>query len=84
MKIITLASPVDASNYVAGAGTVSSVALRSINYETSRVRFSLVGEDEVVRSEVNGVEVESLDLATDEDIAAAIRATIEATIPPAP
>lgn len=78
MKTLLFTSPVDASNYVADAGTAKGAALRRINYETGEIRFSLIREDDTVAPQVNAITVE----APDEDTAAdAIRAAISATIP---
>ncbi len=78
MKILTFDSPVDASNYVAGAGTAKGIALRRINYETGVYAFSLIALDDSISAVVNGVNVEE---PSEENAAADIRAAIAATNP---
>lgn len=81
MRTALFVSPINASNYIRGAGEVKGVQIRSINYETGVARVSLVNADDTVRTEVNGVDVPSPETAEDADIAAAVRATIAATLP---
>ena len=71
----TFASSVNASNYLAGFGTATGALLRSINYVTGEVTFSLVGAGGT-SSVVNGITVEDVSETT---VAAAIRAAVAAT-----
>lgn len=68
----TFSSPVDASRFIAGAGTATGASIRQINYVTGEVQFSLITAAGP-RSEVNGLTVPDVTEAT---VAAAIRAEI--------
>lgn len=81
MRTTLFVSPIDASYYIGGAGEVKGVQIRSVNYETAVARVSLINADDSVRTEVNGITIPDPETATDEDIAAATRAVIEATLP---
>lgn len=79
MKTILFDTPVDASNYIAGAGEVKGIKLRGVDYEGGNARFSLINADDSVRSEVNGIAITDPENATDESIAADVRDVIAAT-----
>ncbi len=78
MKNLIFETPVDASNYVAGAGTIKGIALRRINYETGVYAFSLIALDDSIGATVHGVNV---DKPSEENAAVDVRAAIAATIP---
>lgn len=80
MKIVSFSSPLSASNYIAGAGTVTGIQLRSVDFDAAIARFSLVNADDSVRPEVNGVAISEPPNATDESIAADVRSAIAATL----
>lgn len=77
-KIVTFASPVDASHYQAAGATAKGAALHSLDYDTGELRFSLVAEDDSVAPEICGITQATPAEAT---AAADIRAAIAATIP---
>jgi hypothetical protein len=71
---VTFATPVNASKFIAGAGTATGAQLRSINYLTGEVTFSLVTETGTL-PQVNGIVVADVSETT---VAAAIRAEVAA------
>lgn len=71
-----LFTTVAAGNYVAGFGTAKGAQLRSINYQTGEVYFSLIASDDSVAPTVNGIVVAGV---SEQTVAEAIRATIAAT-----
>lgn len=73
---VTFATPVNASKFIAGAGTATGAQLRSINYITGEVTFSLVTESGT-RSEVNGIVVADV---SEDKVAAAIRAEVASKV----
>jgi len=75
----TFATPIDASNYCAGAGTAYGCRILGINYEENRYRFQLLDENEAVMCDgaVFGVNVETAREANARtDIRDAVAATI--------
>jgi hypothetical protein len=71
---VTFASPIDASAYIPGCGTATGAQLRSINYVTGEVVFSLITASGT-RPEVNGITVADV---SEETVAADIRAAVAA------
>lgn len=71
----TFLTPVNAGNYIAGFGTAKGASLRSIDYTTGEVRFSLVAADDTVSSVVNGIVVPEV---TEGTVAASIRNAVAA------
>jgi hypothetical protein len=83
-KILAFASPVDASNYVAGFGTARGIALKTTDYEANTYRFSLVRPDDSVAPTVNGVNPSDLTpgaVVNEDNAAADVRAAIAAKNP---
>lgn len=79
MRIVEFSSPINASNYVGGAGVVKGVQILSVNYETAKARVHLVNENDTVRQETNGIDIANPETDDDEEIAETVRATIAAT-----
>lgn len=79
MKLVNFSSPVNASNYIADAGDVKGIGLRSMNYDSGTARVSLINADDSIRPEVNGIDIPNPETATDEEIAEAVRLAIVAT-----
>lgn len=77
----TFSSPVNAGNYIAGFGNATGCKIRSINYDTGEVRFSLVGasgESEAVNG-IRMVDGDGNPNPSEATVAAAVRAEVDAT-----
>lgn len=77
MKNVNFSSPVDASNYTAGAGIVKGAALIGIDYVNNSYSFKLIKQDNSLNPAVNGVNVPT---SAEAEAATDIRAAIAATL----